>query len=62
MIENWQSQDELDDLDWRADRNQGYVIGLVAILGVAVVMGFVSRYVGASGTLIASPFLPEWPV
>jgi hypothetical protein len=62
MIENWQSQDELDHLDWRADRNEGYVIGLVVILGVGVVVAFVSRYVGASDTLIAEPFVPEWPV
>ena len=55
MIENWQSP---DDLDWRDDRNQGYVIRLAAILGAAVVMSFASRYVGVSETLIANPLVP----
>jgi hypothetical protein len=62
MIENWQSHDDADDLDWRADRNKGYVIGLAVIIGLAVLTAFVGHYVGVSETLIAKPFVPEWPV
>lgn len=62
MMENWQSQDDLADPDWRAERDEGHLIGLAVVLGLAVVMAIVCRYAGVSETLIANPFVPEWPV
>ena len=62
---DWQSRDDDRDADpnWEADWHQGTAIGLLVIVGLAmmVVVALVSLQLSSSELPVATQPYPEWP-
>ena len=60
---DWQSlgDDRNTDPDWEADRHRGTAIGLLVIVGLAMVVAIASLRLGNSEMPVATQLYPEWP-
>jgi hypothetical protein len=61
---DWQSlsDDRNTDPNWEADWHQGTAIGLLVIVGLAVVAAICSLQLGSAEMPAATHLYPEWPV
>ena len=60
---DWQSlgDDRNTDPNWEADWHRGTVIGLLVIVGLAVVAAIGSLQLGSSEMPVATQLYPKWP-
>ena len=60
---DWQSRDDgrSADPDWQANWQRGHEIGLLIVVGLALVMAIVSVLFGGWETPAVAELYPEWP-
>ena len=60
---DWQSlgDDRNTDPNWEADWHRGTAIGLLVIVGLAMVVAIGSLQFGRSDLPVATQLYPEWP-
>ena len=63
MMMDWQSRDDdrNADPDWQADWQRGHEIGLLIVVGLALVMAIVNVLLGGWETPVVAELYPEWP-
>jgi hypothetical protein len=60
---DWQSlgDDRNTDPNWEADWHQGTTIGLLVVVGLAVVVAIGGLWLGSAAMPAATQLYPEWP-
>ena len=60
---DWQSRDDdrNADPDWQADWQRGHEIGLLVVVGLALVMAVMSVLLGGWETAVVAERYPGWP-
>jgi hypothetical protein len=60
---DWQSRDDdrNADPDWQADWHRGQTIGLLIVVGLALVMAIVNVQLGGWEKQVVAELYPEWP-
>jgi hypothetical protein len=63
MMMDWQSRDDdrNSDPDWQADWQRGCEIGLLIVVGLALVVAAVNVLLGGWETPAVAELYPEWP-
>ena len=57
---DWSQDDRNADANWKADWHRGTAIGLLVIIGLAVMMAIVRTQFESSAPVATQPY-PEWP-
>jgi hypothetical protein len=58
---DWSQDDRNTDPNWEGDWHRGIAIGLLVIVGLAVVMAIVRPQWGSSEAPVATQLYTEWP-
>jgi hypothetical protein len=58
---DWNQEDRNAEPNLEADWHRGIAIGLLVIVGLAVVMAIVRPQWGSSEAPVATELFPEWP-